>query len=1124
MPRKQWTRIEELIDRFDKLPDDQRSDELELLTENGESTEVISYLRLNYKLKPNLKVISLGQKIGDKYTLTEKIAAGGMGVVYRARQDLVDREVAVKMIHPALANPKMFAKLKDEIATLGRLQHVGIVHIFDADIHYFDSEGKQGAVFYTMELVEGPTMRKWMKEEKPSYEQKLEFFAHVCDAVAYAHQKGVIHRDLKPENILVRPGLMPAVLDFGLSRVMSEVAPVGVEGASNPSKTPEMEMSGTPAYMSLEKWAQSGDDHRGDLYALGVIFHELLWGSRPLEFDTCDCFEDMKEAALDWTFQGITKEQREGIDEPVLGIIPRLLAKEPDNRPQNAGEVAGVIRALLEKRQRMRRFKKRAPYLIGIAALIVVTLFWSLKTSDYMRRMEKSRNTLAEARQLLRDRSARAPSKALGMIPSSPKDRHSEDEWKKLAVEAMTSWEIVSLQEPVQNCEEILGFAEDGRRYFGIDLTGQYALFDSGKVMTLGNAQAEPVAFCIHPEQSMVALSDHSGGIHIFTEKNGHVALGNKTPAIPTTLTFSPDGDSLAFATQPPPDPEGLRLISGELENDLSSEIIIYHTRNWTPKEIVFRNNSSLDYLPKLNPALKTITGLAFSPDSSSLASWSSVDSGMVLIWDTVSGSLVEGFYCGGPVLKASWSHSGRDMLCVRQDGMGYLWESRHWQGYERKKPLSEGTRLYNLSHSNVESIGWLPDDTGIAWQDAFQPKVNVRQIHNNHTVALEGEFKELALKWNDATSAWIYFEGHQVYRWQFQSKAHRAVMVSLTENASFAFVPNTTLLALADLQGVIMLDYRSFDFVDQFEMPLSGPVKAPSGTDQVWLFSKWAGPVGFDVEVSKGSDMIRLKEYCQQGIEAHGVFAFQDKARMVAFTAGNSLFIKDPLSYQISANKTEEDGQEFDVPDYSVPIRPDCQFLEFSRDGKWLVAGSTIASWLSLWQFDQGRWVDRLIRSRSGIPLFPRNNSTQLLVAESDQIVVHGLNGSRAEYVVSDGLDQVTAMAQCPQNSLLAIGDSHGVSVKAGDSELTHVFDLPVQFGRTGVIRSLGFSPDGSILVALVKSETNSNIHVWNIEKMMADMETLRLHSIEWHYGDVGGQPGISDVRFIHNIHKRIE
>ena len=320
------------------------------------------------------------------------------------------------------------------------------------------------------------------------------------------------------------------------------------------------------------------------------------------------------------------------------------------------------------------------------------------------------------------------------------------------------------------------------------------------------------------------------------------------------------------------------------------------------------------------------------------------------------------------------------------------------------------------------------------------------------------------------------------------------------------------------------MMDYRSFDFVDQFEMPLSGPVKVPPATDQIWLFTKWAGPVGFDVETSNGSDLIRLVEYYQQGIESYGVFAFRDKARMMAFTAGDSLFIEDLLSDQNSQKNNGEESEEADDPDYSLPLRPDCQFLEFSRDGKWLVAGSNIASWLSLWQFDQDRWIDHPIRSRSGIPLFPRNDSMELWIAESDQIVVHDLDGSGTEHVVSEGLDQVTAMAQCPQNSLLAIGDSHGVSVKAGDSELTHVFDLPVQFGRAGVIRSLGFSPDGSILVALVESETNSNIHVWNVEKMMTDMETLRLHSIDWHCGDFGGQPGGRGVRFIHNIHKRFE
>ena len=159
MPDQEWTRINELISRLEMLPDNQLLKEMEKLSDKGESSQVLKYLRLNFALPANPWNVSPGQSIGGKYTLIEKVASGGMGVIYRAKQDLIDRVVALKMIHPALASEQMFTRLKEEISTLGRLDHPGIVRIFDADVHKVDPKSQREAVFYTMELVEGPTLR-----------------------------------------------------------------------------------------------------------------------------------------------------------------------------------------------------------------------------------------------------------------------------------------------------------------------------------------------------------------------------------------------------------------------------------------------------------------------------------------------------------------------------------------------------------------------------------------------------------------------------------------------------------------------------------------------------------------------------------------------------------------------------------------------------------------------------------------------------------------------------------------------------------------------------------------------------------------------------------------------------
>jgi serine/threonine protein kinase/WD40 repeat protein len=1115
MPRKEWTRIEELIARLGRLPEDQRSSELELLTQSGESEEVISYLRLNYALKPNPRVISLGQKVGDKYKLTEKIAAGGMGIVYRARQDLVDREVAVKMIHPALANAKMFARLKEEIATMGRLQHVGIVHIFDADIHHFDPDGKHGAIFYTMELVEGPTMRKWMKEEKPSLEQKLGFFAQVCDAVAYAHKKGVIHRDLKPENILVRPSLVPAVLDFGLSRIMMEVSPLGEKGSSNDSKPPEMEMSGTPAYMSPERWAQSGDDHRGDLYALGVILYELLWGSRPLEFDTCDCFEDMKEAALGWTFQGITKEQREGIDEPVLRIIPRLLAKEPDNRPQSAGEVADVIRSVLEKRQRMRRFKKRAPYLIGIAVLIMLTLSWSVKTSENLKRIERSRNALSQAYSILQDRSADAPTKAMSLIPESRQDRHSESDWRQLAVNAMTAWEIVYEAETISGCKRILKVADDGVRFLGIHESGKLALFENGKIHLLGEAAHDPANIAIHPTRPVVAFAYETGEVHVFSKDKGLEAVLNEVVIEPSTITFSPNGEYLAFATVP-------KASEYYTEEGPSSEIQVIGTDYWNRKPILFRHVDSLEYLPKINPQLKTITGLAYSPDSSKLASWSSVDSGMVLVWDAMEGKLKEGLFCGGPVLETCWKGMGQDLLCIRQDGMAYVWDQRQWAGYTRKVPLAEGAALHHIASSNVGSVGWLPDGSGYAWQDATASKVDVRQSGILHTIALNEGTTDQSMVWVQSLGGWVVFDGNRVHRWLFEMGSHRTLMTSLTENASFAFVPKTSLVAFGDLQGVQLWDLESATPHTQYHLPLSGPVVAPKGSDELWIFSKWAGPVGFHLDFLSHTNSLDIRQYYKRDKGSAGVMAFFDKDNTLAATMGSLLLVGDKKQSVLAITEEAEDGQAGEVvyEFQTLPIGSDCQTLSFNADGRWLVAGSMLNSWLMLWRKEQGPWEASPFRSRAGIPQFLSHAQNQLVIAESDRIIVHDLEKDGAEKSIPLGLDLITNLAECPVNSMLAVAHSKGVSILSIEEDFAPLFVLSLKLSPADRIRSIQFSPDGASLVALVEEESQTLIHIWDIEDLMDRMVRHGFESIDWQCGQTWEVNQVDEVNFYRTIY----
>ncbi|HEU4339243.1 MAG TPA: serine/threonine-protein kinase, partial [Planctomycetota bacterium] len=201
--------------------------------------------------------------------VVELLGAGGMGVVYKARQPGLDRFVALKVLSPKLTSDVEFiARFNREAKAMAALSHNGIVQVFDY--------GQEADLCYlVMEYVDGLSLRQLMKERRLSPDAALKVVPKICEALGYAHSKGVIHRDIKPENILLdREGRLK-IADFGLARV---VAPDGA-GAQVTNTNVVM---GTPGYMAPEQYQSMKVDHRADIYSLGAVFYEMLTGEVPI--------------------------------------------------------------------------------------------------------------------------------------------------------------------------------------------------------------------------------------------------------------------------------------------------------------------------------------------------------------------------------------------------------------------------------------------------------------------------------------------------------------------------------------------------------------------------------------------------------------------------------------------------------------------------------------------------------------------------------------------------------------------------------------------------------------------------------------------------------------------------
>ncbi len=265
------------------------------------------------------------------YTLQNKLGAGGMGVVYVARDERLGRDVALKLLpQAALTDETSRARFRREAMALSRLNHPNI-----ATVHDFDSQ--DGYDFLVMELVEGETLAQKLARGAATEAETVAFGIQVAEALEEAHERGVVHRDLKPANIMVGPKGRVKVLDFGLARLLRSEDVVETVSISATGT-----WSGTLPYMPPEQLEGETCDARGDLYALGAILYEMATGRR--------AFPATNAAKL---LNAVLNERPAPPSSACAGLSPafdtlvlRALEKDASRRQASAREVARDLQAI----------------------------------------------------------------------------------------------------------------------------------------------------------------------------------------------------------------------------------------------------------------------------------------------------------------------------------------------------------------------------------------------------------------------------------------------------------------------------------------------------------------------------------------------------------------------------------------------------------------------------------------------------------------------------------------------------------------------------------------------------------------------------------------------------------
>ncbi len=274
-----------------------------------------------------------GELIDGRYQLQKLVAAGGMASIYVAMDLRLDRLVAVKVMHPHLANDEDFVNrfIKEAKATAA-LNHPNVVSIQDQGWN----EGGSPAVFIVMEYIDGNTLREYLFERGTlSAEEVLQYIIPVVSALAAAHSQGIIHRDIKPENILISKDGRVKIADFGLARGDQLGSTQTVESSI---------VLGSVSYLSPEQVQRGISDARSDIYSLGIVLYELLTGKKPFEGQTPIqiAYKHVNERVPS---ARLTKSDiPENIDEVIL----KATSPNPDNRYKDAGELLNILRTIQE--------------------------------------------------------------------------------------------------------------------------------------------------------------------------------------------------------------------------------------------------------------------------------------------------------------------------------------------------------------------------------------------------------------------------------------------------------------------------------------------------------------------------------------------------------------------------------------------------------------------------------------------------------------------------------------------------------------------------------------------------------------------------------------------------------
>ena len=331
----------------------------------------------------------IGQSLSH-FRILSKIGQGGMGVVYKARDEKLRRDVALKVLPPDLVeDEERRARLLREARAAAAVIHQNIATVFEVD-------EANGVIFIVMELVEGKTLRSLLRDHPLPIPEALHIAIGIVEGLAEAHKARVIHRDLKPENVIVRPNRQPKILDFGLAKLLEDREEIrGSKLSQAETFTQEMtregRLLGTAAYMSPEQARGGTVDARSDIFSFGITLYEMVTGKTPFQgktpMDTLAAIINKQATPA----SQINPEVAPGVDE----VLGRCLEKDPNQRYQHSDDLVVDLRKLkgvteaagFHALPKGRAFSRRWPLVLTGALVVLAAIFVGSKLVSLRERL-----------------------------------------------------------------------------------------------------------------------------------------------------------------------------------------------------------------------------------------------------------------------------------------------------------------------------------------------------------------------------------------------------------------------------------------------------------------------------------------------------------------------------------------------------------------------------------------------------------------------------------------------------------------------------------------------------------------------------------------------------------------